>query len=141
MNSLQRFLDLYTRLNNGNLALLPQVYSADIHFCDPAHEIFGIEELTRYFAALYRNVGMIEFTFERHRQIDNEAYVQWLMRFSHPRLAGGQPISVPGISALHFNESGLVDTHRDYFDLGALLYEHLPLLGRIITTIKRRMGT
>ena len=30
--------------------------------------------------------------------------------------------------------------HRDYFDAGALLYEHVPLLGRVIRWLKRRMG-
>ena len=28
----------------------------------------------------------------------------------------------------------------DYFDAGALLYEHVPVLGRIVSWLKRRMG-
>ncbi|QHF41154.1 transcriptional regulator [Pseudomonas sp. S34] len=30
--------------------------------------------------------------------------------------------------------------HRDYFDAGALLYEHLPVLSRAIAWLKRRLG-
>ena len=30
--------------------------------------------------------------------------------------------------------------HRDYFDAGALLYEHLPLLGSVIAWLKRRLA-
>jgi hypothetical protein len=28
--------------------------------------------------------------------------------------------------------------HRDYLDLGAMLYEQLPLLGRVIRSLKNR---
>jgi hypothetical protein len=30
--------------------------------------------------------------------------------------------------------------HRDYFDAGALLYEHLPVLGTLIGWLKRRLA-
>jgi hypothetical protein len=30
--------------------------------------------------------------------------------------------------------------HRDYFDLGAMLYEQLPLLGAVVRTLKGRLG-
>ncbi len=30
--------------------------------------------------------------------------------------------------------------HRDYFDAGAMLYEHLPVLGRVVSWLKRRVG-
>ena len=60
------------------------------------------------------------------------------MHTSHPRLAGGQLIEVEGCSFLLWRDR--VYRHRDYFDAGALLYEHLPVLGRVIAWLKRRMG-
>jgi hypothetical protein len=36
--------------------------------------------------------------------------------------------------------NGKIYYHRDYFDMGAMLYEHLPLLGRIIQRLKHRLG-
>jgi hypothetical protein len=72
--------------------------------------------------------------------VAEEGYVQWQMNFSHPRLKGGKTIVVDGASYLRFNEAGKVSYHRDYFDLGAMLYEQLPLLGRIIVAVKRRLG-
>jgi hypothetical protein len=45
------------------------------------------------------------------------------------------------MSYLQFDKAGKVRYHRDYFDLGAMLYEHLPLLGSLVKTIKRRLGT
>jgi hypothetical protein len=43
-----------------------------------------------------------------------------------------------GISHLRFGEK--IDYHRDYFDLGQMVYEQIPLVGRIIKTIKKRLS-
>ncbi len=141
MNRLDDFLAVYNRLTIDNLDLLDRIYSADIEFCDPAHEIRGLEALRRYFAELYRNVDSIGFSFNRRHRVDSEAYLSWRMSFRHPKLARGRTIEVDGLSYLQFDDTGKVSYHRDYFDLGAMLYEHLPLLGRLVKTIKRRLGT
>ncbi len=62
------------------------------------------------------------------------------MTFSHPRLRGSAPVTVEGATRLEFDETGKVCLHRDYFDLGAMLYEQLPLLGSVVRTIKGRLG-
>lgn len=138
---MESFLSTYKRLNSGNLDLLGTIYHPELTFVDPAHEIRGLERLTRYFSALYGGVSTIDFTFHHHLRQGEHGYVQWQMTFAHPRLAGGKTIVVAGASYLQFTADGLVVLHRDYFDLGAMLYEHVPLLGRAVTIIKRRLGT
>lgn len=134
------FIKIYQGLNADNLHLLQDIYSTDIQFTDPAHEIIGLEQLTEYFTALYQNVESIEFTFHDVLQHDDSCYLQWVMTFRHKTFAGGKAICVPGTTFLRFNNDGKVCYHRDYFDLGTMLYEHLPLLGRLLTRIKRRLG-
>ncbi|MCT7655735.1 hypothetical protein MBH78_16005 [Oceanimonas sp. NS1] len=56
-----------------------------------------------------------------------------------PRLNGGRPVTVPGVSHLCFADS--IYYHRDFFDLGAMLYEQLPLLGKGIRALKRRLNS
>ena len=138
---MQTFLDTYQSLTVDSLDRLASIYTEDIIFIDPAHQIHGLDRLTAYFAALYRNINTINFTFHRHLQTGDEGFVQWEMSFSHPRLNAGRIITVPGISCLRFNEEGKVSYHRDYFDLGAMIYENLPLVGRILTAVKRRLGS
>lgn len=137
---MKNFLAMYQRLNSDNLHLLAEVYREDVVFLDPAHEIKGLSELTRYFAALYQNVDAIEFSFDHLLENGGEGYVQWLMTFSHKKLAGARPVSVNGTTFLQFDGDGKVFYHRDYFDLGAMLYEQLPLLGRLVKSIKRGLG-
>lgn len=137
---MERFLDVYRHLNSDNLNRLEDIYTQEIRFVDPAHEILGLDALTNYFKNLYRNIDPPEFRFGHYLRSDTDGYVQWEMDFSHCRLKGGRTIIVPGTSYLRFDTSDKVLLHRDYFDLGAMLYEQLPLLGRIITFIKRRLG-
>ncbi len=100
------FLEVFNTLSSDNLHLLDQIYSSDIRFIDPAHEINGIEKLRDYFAKLYANVTSVHFDFHEEVRSGESGYVQWDMHFAHPRLNGGRPITVPGASFLHLCCSG-----------------------------------
>ena len=63
----------------------------------------------------------------------------WTMFLRHPKLRSGETIRVEGASYLK-TRNGRIYYHRDYFDMGAMLYEHLPLLGRVVNTIKHKLG-
>ncbi len=75
---------------------------------------------------------------QRNQTGDGEGYLRWTMTYRHPRLRGGAPIRVDGCSHLLWWDK--VYQHRDYFDAGALLYEHLPLMGGAIAWLKRRLA-
>lgn len=138
---MKEFLNTYKKLSSDNLSLLSEIYAPEIVFTDPAHEIRGLEQLTRYFRNLYTNIDSINFEFSSPLQQEDKGYVQWKMTFSHPKLRKGSDITVAGATFLHFEDSGKVIYHRDYFDLGSMLYQHIPLLGRVIQSINRRLGT
>ena len=141
MKALEHFIRVYNQLDKHNLATLRTIYSDDICFRDPIHQISGIEALINYFIDLYQNVDTVTFDFRDVISDSSKATVTWLMTVRHPSLNKGKSFSVEGISCLHFNAAGKVCYHRDYFDLGALLYERIPLLGLIITKIKERLAS
>ena len=47
---------------------------------------------------------------------------------------------IQGASRLQFAADGRVASHRDYWDSGRELYEHLPLLGVLLRALRRRLG-
>jgi hypothetical protein len=55
----------------------------------------------------------------------------------HARLRPGELLSLPGASVIKFEER--IHYHRDYFDVGAMLYERLPVVGGLIRSIKARV--
>ena len=134
------FLEVFNSLSIDNLHRLEEIYTSDIHFIDPAHEIRGLANLRSYFEKLYTDVTSINFDFLEPLQNGQNGYFQWVMHFSHPRLNRGQAIAVPGTSFLRFSESQKAFYHRDYFDLGSMLYQHLPVLGTIVRSVNRRLG-
>jgi ketosteroid isomerase-like protein len=137
---MEKFLRIYENLSADNLQTLKSIYRDDVRFIDPAHEINGIENLTAYFSALYRNINSIHFSFCEPMVSENMGYVSWKMIFSHKKLAGGKEITVDGVTYLEFDLQDRVYYHRDYFDLGAMLYEHVSLLGRFVSSIKKGLG-
>ena len=138
---MQKFLDLYQALNRENVHRIDEIYTEDIHFIDPAHAIRGLENLRTYFEHLYANVEQSYFDFIDPLVEGDRGFVRWSMQFSPPRLKRGQTIIVPGSSFLQFFIDGKVCFHQDYFDLGSMLYKHLPIIGFMVKSINRRLGT
>jgi hypothetical protein len=136
---LRHFARQFAQLDKDNLHRLGELYADEVHFTDPLHDVQGLGQLRSYFAGLYANVIELRFDFHGFDQTgEGEGYLRWVMSYRHPRLGGGQLIHVDGCSHLLWHDK--VYRHRDYFDAGALLYEHLPVLGRAISWLKRRMG-
>ncbi|KZN39145.1 nuclear transport factor 2 family protein [Pseudoalteromonas luteoviolacea] len=131
------FVDIYNKLSDKNLNLLKSIYDENVIFVDPLHEVEGLEALTKYFENMYANVSSISFDIKEHFVLDNMGFLYWDMKFSHSRLNGKKVITVAGHSKLTFKGSKVVN-HRDYFDVGALLYRNIPLLGQVIKTIEKR---
>ncbi len=137
---MEKFFDVYRHLRRDNLDTLAQIYTEEIVFIDPAHRISGLPQLKNYFEKLYSDLDSIELDFIHHLRQGQVAYVQWRMVMSHPRLRKGSPVTVEGLSRLEFDAEEKVRLHRDYFDLGEMLYENLPLIGMVVTSIKKRLG-
>ena len=74
------------------------------------------------------------------RSIEFPVNIQFGTQLLDPRLNRGQLISLEGCSLLRWNADGKVERHRDYFDAGALLYQHVPLLGSAIRWLQRRLA-
>jgi len=137
---LREFAKGFASLNKNNLQRLPELYSYDIAFADPMHEVQGLSDLHVYFAELYANVQHLKFDFHAFDQVrEGKGYLRWTMNYSHPRLNGGKTIQVQGCSHLLWSDNRVFQ-HRDFFDAGAMLYEHLPIMGRAIRWLKGRLA-
>lgn len=137
-----RLKSAYAALNGSqidDLHALESLYAPDVCFEDPAHAIQGRSALLGYFRNLFSGLNSCQFRFHRTVVNGTDLFLSWTMSFEHPRLNGGKLIRVEGASYLR-TRNGLIYYHRDYFDLGAMLYENLPVLGRLISRIKAGLG-
>ncbi|MEX3073470.1 nuclear transport factor 2 family protein [Vibrio alginolyticus] len=132
-------VEVYQKLDKQNLHLLEEIYHPDVVFEDAAHRLEGRAALYDYFQSLYANVNRCDFVIDEQQQVGDTGFLTWRMELQHPKLQNGAPILVNGASHLKFSQ-GQVIYHRDYFDLGEMLYENLPLLGSVIRLVKQRLG-
>lgn len=139
-DELNRFKSLYQQLNRETITpeLISSCYADDIVFQDPFHHVKGVGKLTEYFVSMYSNVEHISFNFTNCWHADDRSMLRWTMQFSHPRIRAGELVSVEGCSELQWH-NGKIIRHQDFFDAGAMLYEHLPVLGWVIRKLKERM--
>ncbi|KAF7785860.1 hypothetical protein PRUB_a0257 [Pseudoalteromonas rubra] len=136
---LDNFVRIYNKLDRETLHLLAEIYHPDIQFSDPLHGINGLTNLSTYFSDMYSNVISCQFDIHHNLSQGDQAALYWTMRYRHNRLGKGQEIFVEGHSYLKVQD-GKVIMHRDYFDAGSLLYEHIPLMGMGIRWLKARVS-
>lgn len=136
---LDKFISIYQSLSVDNLAGLAQLYHEDVIFQDPLHVISGFTELADYFDNLYQHVASCTFVINQVIRDGNQAGIYWTMTYVHKHLNGGKAISVEGHSIIMGDKDKVV-YHRDYIDLGQMLYENVPVLGAIIRWLKRRIN-
>ena len=131
--------EFYQQLSKSNLHLLSQIYHNEVLFEDAAHRIEGFDALHKYFEALYENVRRCDFEIFEAQQTGDTGFLIWKMALEHPKLSKGNAVFVNGVSHLKFDQEKVI-YQRDYFDMGEMIYENVPLLGGIIRTIKQRLG-
>lgn len=134
---LAKFIEIYQSLHTNNVALIEELYHQDVVFEDPLHRVEGLEQLRGYFDGLYTNLSFCRFIVTDCIYYGDEAAVYWNMSFKHNKLNGGKLIDVSGHTRL-IGHGNKVIYHRDYLDVGAMLYEHIPLLGGVIKMIKNK---
>ena len=134
---LDNFKALYQEFSADRLSLLPTIYDEEVLFSDPVGEVKGLAALTEYFSHTLKGVSYCRFEFADEVIAKERASLHWNMRVAHPRLRGNQPLCVNGVSLLEFNER--VVSHQDFYDMGAMLYEHIPLLRNVIRKVRAKL--
>lgn len=128
----------YDEFSTDKLDELDKLYHEEVSFTDPIHYVVGRDDLKAYFKHTMENVEYCHFAFDDELVGDDKAFLAWQMRFAHPKLGDGMEIVLPGVSYLKL-EDGQILEQQDHYDLGAMLYEHVPLVGYVIDKIKQRL--
>ena len=140
-NRLKEIESLFNNFNSDTLNLADDFYDPDVVFQDPIVELKGRDALKAYYADMYENVTSIRFDFSGGIEKDEEAVVFWTMEVRAKGFKGGEPVLLDGTSHIKFGgESGKAVYHRDYFDMGAFVYENIPVLGSIIRYTKKKLS-
>ncbi|MBY5920822.1 nuclear transport factor 2 family protein [Ferrimonas balearica] len=136
---MEAFARTWQTLSREHLDRVDTLYHPDMTFIDPSGEIHGRERFKSHLATLYHNVNACHFELGMPIGAPPHWAQPWVMTLYHPKLAGGKPVRVEGISELNTRD-GLIIRHRDYFDLGQMLYEQVPLFGAATRWLKGKVS-
>lgn len=127
---------IFNQLDKNKMHLVDEFYDTNVDFQDPVGKIKGSQAIRRYYENMYQNVTDIRFDFQKEIIQGDTHVVIWTMHLTAKNLNGGNPVAVDGNSHIVFNANNKVIFHRDYFDMGEFIYEHIPVVGFIVKKIK-----
>ena len=136
-NLAPKLIQLFNRYPNVSDDEMALIYSDKAVFEDPIVRIEGLENIISYFRKMYLGVLHCQFECTSSFEIDGNAAIKWFMQLKHRALNNGKLISLHGCSIIQYSDR--IQFHRDYFDVGEMVYENLPILRSIIKRIKSRI--
>ncbi|MEC9346874.1 MAG: nuclear transport factor 2 family protein [Pseudomonadota bacterium] len=134
-----RFVSFFEGMTAADLDRLGEVYADDVHFVDPFSDFRGRDHLRRVLEGMFRQMSGYALEVEDCVADGDAVWLRWTMR-GHMRVLGREPWVVTGVSIVRFDADGRVAEHIDYWDSGSQFYQRLPLLGRIIARIRRKVA-
>jgi hypothetical protein len=136
---LEHFIEVYQNLNLQTLDRLDEIYHPSVVFQDPVHQLTGLPAVKAYFQTMYANLQDYRVEVTEVVNQHSVAYINWTIQFQHSRLNRGKVIRFGGVSRLEYDTK--IFSHIDYFDLGSMLYEQLPVVGAIVRFVKSKIGS
>lgn len=138
ISPLSKLKAYYETFDQASFECLKDIYAKEVVFADPLHKIQGVEALEAYFRETCTNLTYCRFIFTEEIVNDTSACLKWQMEYSHKSLKNNARLSLTGTSIIQFSAEN-VTSQEDFYDMGSMLYEHIPLLGGAIRLIKSRM--
>ena len=99
---IEKFRNYFAQMDFSNDSMLSEIYSDNVVFIDPIHEINGIDNLSKYFDKLNSNLVEGSFLFTDESILDNKAYLSWEMNLKLKR--PNKNVKASGISVLTIEE-------------------------------------
>lgn len=115
------------------------VYAEHAFFNDTLKTVRGVEEIEHYLLASAAAIDEGRVEFLDWVESDGNYYFRWVMTLRFKRFAGSEPQHSVGMTHIRFDAQGKVVLHQDFWDSSAGFFEHVPFLGGLLRSIKRRL--
>lgn len=133
-----KFQQIYQPFSDQSLGQLDHYYHSYIEFKDPIHKLTGLAALKAYFAHFTGSNQQSFFEFSDIFADRSHAYLHWHMHYAHPKLAQGHNLVLEGVSLIKYDSK--IFYHQDFYDMNAMIYRHLPIVGSLTKFINHRIA-
>ncbi len=136
MTPLARYAQALSELTPDTVNGLAFLLSEDARFSDPFNRVTGQRDFLNIFKDMYSRLDDVGFEVHQLAETEQGGFIYWTFT-GHSRLTG--LLKVEGVSKIELNTEGLVCVHADFWD-ASLLFQRLPVLGRIIRRIRQKLA-
>jgi hypothetical protein len=112
------------------------LYAPDAYLNDTLVVLEGAPAIVEYFRSTAGKVSSLRVDLLSMAHAGPDYFVRWQMTVVSPRIRDGTPLSSYGMTHFRFDSDGRVLLHRDFWDAGTGLYEHLPVVGPIVRRVR-----
>ena len=137
---LDDLVSFFETLTPQSLERFPEYYAADAWFKDPFNEVRGVEAIQAIFAHMYRQVDSPRFVVTDRVVDPGGAMLVWEFHYRPRRGRPDKSNVIRGASHLRFDADGRVICHRDYWDAAEELYATLPVIGWLMSRLRRALS-
>ena len=132
--NLQRYFDAMTPDSVRELTAV--VYAPEGYLNDTLVGITGVGRIEAYFGDTVTKAKQLEVRFLERAPVGIDWYVRWRMKVVVDGVNDGGPVISYGVTQFRFDADGRVLLHKDFWDSGTGLYEHLPVLGPVVGRVR-----
>lgn len=112
------------------------VYAEQLHFSDTLALISRRDTLRAYFDRLHSADTTIAVRVLSQQVSGQDAYLVWEMTSTFAPVIATRRSHTIGMTHLRFNEAGQVILHQDFWDAAQGFYQHVPILGSALRTVR-----
>lgn len=134
----QEYIAAVQNLSRDNLDEFFELTASDIEFRDPFNHTSGQLPMREIFEDMFEKLDDVSFEIREHVGDPERGlvFIYWVFRADN-KLTG--PMEFTGMSRVHVNAHGLVDSHLDFWDAASEIYEKVPVMGTVLRTMKSRL--
>jgi len=132
-----RVVQFFEAMAPADLDRLGDIYAAQARFKDPFNDVVGLAAIRRVYAHMFDALTQPRFSVHQAIGAAADCALLWDMDF----VLRGKPMRIRGATHLHFDASGRITLHRDYWDAAEELYAKLPVLGVLMRALQRKLAT
>lgn len=137
---LQAFENVFRDLEPAGLEdRIEQAYAKEFYFNDTFITVSRRKELIEYLTNASNNANFVNTTILDVAQSGDDLYIRWLLEMEFDVMGKPRYSRTLGMTHLRFDHRGLIVLHQDFWDSAAGFYQHVPVLGSMISWVKRKM--
>ncbi|MEM8952697.1 MAG: nuclear transport factor 2 family protein [Verrucomicrobiota bacterium] len=131
----ERMAEFFNAFGPDQLRRIDELYASDATFEDPLNKGSGRDHVRAVFEDTFKQLKDVTITVtDTLPAPDNRsAFIRWQMNYRFR----GKSFDIPGVTHLHFDEQGAINSQRDFWDASLPVYGEFPPIGFLMKRIKK----